>query len=368
MAHNNNIVEFYSDTVGKVPLKANIYGFGQTINIYPSPTGLFWFNWMEYFRMAVNTNRFNDPVQMEISGGVPSTWTYNAVLGCYTSSGITYEIEFTDNTTESISSSANILNGVYQIEQWKRDEILANSVLTPLTPCLSRQQNQAYLVYWKGLPFEISFYMENPKLPVTIRNERSGITAVYTPKNFVTAFAISDGSADITTEDILPLFDGVNRLTFSVNGTVQATVVLVQIPDNDGIYFKYLNRYGRFNYWKFECRHYRTRTQRKGAEVGNDFNNLIDTTAPMLLVNKAADQSIKIAALRTTEQDRIIINEMIDSPKILMYTGEPFSLPSANDWVEVQLKTNSIQVTDPKRDIFNVVLEMDLPNRYTQTL
>ena len=68
------------------------------------------------------------------------------------------------------------------------------------------------------------------------------------------------------------------------------------------------------------------------------------------------------------EEERRIVEGLIDSPKIYLFTGRPYGRSSYRDWLEVTLKNTNVRLKNPKQPLVNFAFDLELPLRYTQTL
>jgi hypothetical protein len=168
---------------------------------------------------------------------------------------------------------------------------------------------------------------------------------------------------------LLPFVNGLNELQFLVDDVNQDINLVIDKVDSDcGVYIKFLNKYGRFNYWLLSKNNFRTRSSKYLGELENDFENLEDTTSPTIQIGKAGDEGLKCATEKLNENEKLIFEGIIDSPKIYMFTGERFSKADLTDWMEVRLKTSSFPIKNPNKKRYQYFIELDLPARITQTL
>lgn len=370
MAYNNNIVEFSSNTAGKVALNCNVTGFGINALIYPLPNGTFYFNLLEWISVVINTKNFADDLVTDLVDGDASTFTYDVKDGCYKDGNITFKINFTDTTNENISRGLKFIAGVENLETYKKNQmIIADSNYLVLSPVADRSNNTTLLKYWEGYPFEFSFFTNFPTDDFTLKNLTNGLDYTFTAKSKVTAMYLSDGRTDVTIEDFLPLINGMNTLRIEYDGDLQDTIINIDKKDADcGIYLKWLNKYGRYNYWLFSDRHFRTMNSRYGTELANDFKNLEDTISPTLQSQKNSQESLKLIYERLTLAERVILDGIIESPKVFMFTGERYAKANSNDWLEVTVKSTSFPLYKPNTNIYKFELEIEPPQRYSQSL
>ncbi|WP_298118110.1 hypothetical protein [Flavobacterium sp.] len=369
MAYNNNVIKFYSSST-TTPLKATISGFGINAVLYPHPNGSFMFNLKDYIIAVINTKNFVDDLVTDIDPLDIETFHYDVTNGCYKQDTLQITIEFIDATTESASRELHFITGVENLESYKRNEILfVSNPLSILSPVEDRANNTAKLFYFDGYPFEFSFYITTPNIPLKFINTTNGLDATITPTAKVNSLFISDGDTSISLEDFLPLVAGTNKILFELDDEPQDLNLFIDKKEAScGVYIKFLNQYGRWNYWLFSDKHFRNRTTKSGSEINNDFNNLEDTISPTLITSKTSTDSLKIAYERIPKEDKIILDSISESIKILMFTGERFSKSNPNDWMEVQLKTQSFQLYDHNKELYNFYFDLQLPDRYTLTL
>jgi hypothetical protein len=369
-AYNNNVVRFSSNTT-LTPLTAQITGLGIDVLLYPHPNKSFYFNFKDYITAEINTKNFADDLIYNLVSLDPNTFTYDVSDGCYLEGVITFKINFTNNTSESTTRNLSFIAGTEQLEDYKKNEILfqSNRIIV-LSPVASRTNNTTYLKYWEGYPFEFSFYNRGfPTAAFTLKNNSTGLTYDFNSKSKVTSMFLSDGRTDVTLEDFLPLVIVQNDIQFSINGVDQNINLIIDKADSDcGLYVKFLNKYGRYNYWLLSKNNYRNRSSKYLAELENDFENLEDTTSPTIQIGKVGDETIKCATDKLNENEKLIFEGIIDSPKIYLFTGERYAKADLTDWIEVRLKTNSFTVNNPKKKRYQYFVEFDLPARITQTL
>lgn len=370
MVYNNNIVRFHSDTV-LIPKTAQITGLGIDIILYPHPNGSFYFNFQEYIASEINTKNFADDLAYDLNSSDANTFTYDVANGCYLEGVITFKINFTNGTNETATRNLHFITGVEQLENYKKNEILfATNHIIVLSPVAERTNNTTYLKYWEGYPFEFSFYnREYPVAAFTLKNNSNGLSYDFNSKSKVTSMFLSDGRTDVTLENFLPLVIGQNDIQVLIAGVNQNININIEKADSVcGVYIKFLNKYGRFNYWLLSKNFFRNRSSKYLGEIENDFNNLEDTTSPTLQTGKAGDENLKCAAEKLNENQKLLFEELIDSPKIYYFTGERFAKADHTDWMEVRLKTNSFQTQAPGKKLHSYYIEFDFPARNVQTL
>lgn len=369
-AYNNNVVRFNSNAIAS-SVSAEISALGDVIILYPHPNGSFYFNFKDYVTSEINTKDFADDLIYNLDSLDHDTFTYDVANGCYLESEITFKINLSDSSFESATRNLHFIVGAEQLEDYKKNEILfaANQIIV-LSPVASRTNNTTYLKYWEGYPFEFSFYnREFPTALFTLKNNTNGLSYAFNSKSKVTSMFLSDGRTDVTLENFLPLVIGQNDIQVLIADVNQNINLIIDKADSDcGVYVKFLNKYGRYNYWLFNKNHFRSQSSKYLGEVDNDFSNLDDTTSPTLQIGKSSDSTIRCAAKNITEDEKRILEGILDSPKIYYFTGERFSKADLNDWMEVRLKTTSFPTIASNKKLHSFYLELDLPARNTITL
>lgn len=352
-AFNNNIIRFHSDIVG-TPTKATLTGCGFVSVLYPHPNGSFFFNLKDYISAEINQNNFAGEFDANFSAP-GSTFQKGVDAGLFMADNLEIKIHFQETvlTDDVITIPLNFILGVEQITDRFTEKFQNNNSMNILSPLSNN--GIAYLKFWRGYPFDFSTFL--------------GFDFA-TGTQFVTVVA----GTNITFQNAnrinaIYLSDGVNYLLPTTQQYLNFGNVVVEQKDGGcGVYMKFRNKYGRWNYWLFESGNFNTRSSKTLGELNNNFNDVVDTISPAVQMGRVADSVIKVKGERLQEKDKLILEEIIDSPKIYYFIGQPNTIPTQKDWLEVSLKTTSFVTLTPKKKTYNYNIEFDLPNRYTQTL
>ncbi len=367
-AYNNNVVRFASDNA-QVPDYCTITGLGFTVRLYPTPSGDFRFDFKEYAMAVVNTKRFADDLQTNLINGDASSFTYDVTDGTFIEGIVSFEIYFPDETTESVTRNLKFLAGVVQLENYKKQEILAVEDIAILSPVASRTSNTVNLKYWEGYPFEFSFYTAEPSVPFALINTTNGLNYDFEAKGKITSLWLSDGRTNVTLEDFLPLVIGANRIVTTNEDVFPIFQLNIEKVDSEcGVYVKWLNHLGRWNYWLLHKNSYRDLNSKYSEEIDNDFRNLNETTSPMLQTGKVTNELIKCNSGKLTAWERDIFIGILSSPKIMLFVGERFARASVESWIEVTLKTSTLRTYDARKKTYKYNVDFELPTRYAQRL
>ena len=69
-----------------------------------------------------------------------------------------------------------------------------------------------------------------------------------------------------------------------------------------------------------------------------------------------------------TPDELLILNDILESPKVYLFTGEQNQLAQPNDWLEVSIKSGAFRVTNAREKMTSLNLNIDLPMNNTKTL
>lgn len=364
LAHNNNVIKFHTDNVLSA-VSCDIVIASETIRLYPDPSGFFNYNFKEFISTILNAGEnFSDTLSPNLGTSFVYDWTKKVLLF----EDVVFTLLLSDDSTETETKSVYWLSGYVQLTNYKRlypsmDLLIDKSTL------LQRPLNDSYYnffsKYWVGYPFDLTF-LKIVDSDLDITNNTNSINFVFDAINKdVERLVFSDGRTDVSIEGDLPLVTGFNDL--DVNG--QFNILLEKITANceNGHYIKWINSFGGWSYWLF----YKGNENLATKEIGflfNDYNNLEDTTSPYVSLGKTSETSIQLSQDAITEADYTILKDLLDSVKIYLFTGTPFSQNTFNDWVEVNLKPGTFRTSNSRQKQYNLNLTIELPLNVTRTL
>src|SRR5690606_24397330 len=192
------------------------------------------------------------------------------------------------------------------------------------------------------------------------------------PNSFaVKRLVVSDGRTDVSLESQVPLINGINTLRYMSGSTPKASdkfISLEKMPCREGGYLKWLNKYGGYSYWLFEKTFPIDRSTKYTGELDRDYDNLEQMPARSIPIGKESQDTMKIVAELLTEDESRIVEGLLDSPKIYLFTGKPFAQNGITDWIEVTLKTTSARIKNARQPLTNFTFDIELPQRFMQTL
>lgn len=360
MAYNNNVVRFASDNPEDA-LTCDITIGAQTVTIYPTPDGDFYFNFKDYVIPIVNQTNFVDTVSPNLNPVTPTTYTY--IGSGYNLLTVTYTIHLADDSDDVDGFDYTFLAGVEQIETYKKNVTQTgdNIVLLPLFP---NTNNKYYCKYWEGYPFDISFLQWGELIDnLEITNNTNLLDFEFIQKGNITRLFFCDGSTDETINDLLPIALGLNELAWSDK--------FVYVDKQDvcsGVYVKWFNQYGGYSYWLFPNIYQRSQNQKNIGELNTDFEDLSDTFSQTTQIGMTAGEKLIVNSDKLTSEEFNLLKGILTSPKVYLFTGEPFSQADSNDWMEVKVTTTEQRTRNYKGQALDITLALELPDLYTQTL
>ena len=364
LAYVNNVVEFYSDSVSPAT-KATITIGTSVKTVYANPSGVFYFNFKEWITSIINTDNFKDDLSTDI---LVDGYVYDCTDKVYFNPDIVFEVFLDDDTTETATKNVKIISAYLQLDTYKQKYPINSSLDAPviLSPYFNATNNTCYLKHWEGFPFDIPIYT-GTSTGLTIINQTNLLDTTFTPVNTVNRIAISDGYTTTTIENELALIDGFNVLKFTSND-LDYYCTLEKINDVcEGYYFKWINDLGGFNYWYFKNGSV-DRSIKDLGELDNDFDNFVDTISKTIQLGKTSNDTLSVSSDVINEDENLLLSGILDSPKIYLFTGQPFAKANYNDWMEVSLDTTRARITNPKRSLNIINLSFTLPQRNTRKL
>ena len=363
-AYNNNIVQFSSNNVlqaVKCVITINTISF----EITPIANS-FKYNFKEVISVLINSSNFTDTILPSLSNALPSSHVYNDTSGTYLDVNVNYKIILSNDSEEQTNVTYKFLKSVEQLEQNKVGVVTGCGAIYVLSPFQKATNNTYNLTYFEGYPFDVSIYLKNIGT-TTFLNETNGLSYVFNLTSNVNRVFFSDGRITITINDYLPLTDGLNRIKITrITDVVYLNVY--KVPSKEGHYIKWLNQYGGWNYWLFNCVHKRTRGTKSIGFVNNDFNDVSSTVSSFLSLGKESQDLLTLVSEGMSEVEQDVLNDIFDSPKVYYFTGTRLTQVTNVSWLAVDLKSSSQTIKDFKTNYIKYILDFDLPQRYTMTL
>jgi len=354
---NNNVIK-YSVTGFTVDVAYSEIQIGTSpvIRIYPNPDGYFYFNFKDYINSLIYSKNFIDDLDIDMATNEFYDWTSRILL----TDSINIKAVNKKDNDQSITINPTFLSAYNQLTDYRKLVNFNKDNFYILSPFFDIADKKTTLKFWRGYPFDFSIYKG-------LVDEIDINGNVYELDNLVSRFAITDGATNGSLDSILNI--GHNELQIldnSIHNLIH-TLELELIDFKCGNYFKWINRYGGWNYYLFSDSNIDRSTKELG-EINNDFDNLENTTSKTLQMGKTSFDKITVDTETLTKEESLIIEDLIDSPKIYYFVGEPNAVNNFDDWVEVSLATSNARLKTAKQDLSNLKLTFELPQRDTRTL
>lgn len=360
LAYNNNLVRFYSSS-SFTPVNATITIGSNVVTLFPDPNGVFTYNFKDLITTILNVDNFKDDLNPDLDTEYVYDWTDKISL----TGNVVTTINLSNETTETDTRSITWLSAFVQLRNWKQTFPDAD-LLTTDVAILQKKNNDEYynykLNYWNGYPFDITIYGNNNNIElINLSNLSNGIYQL----DKISRLVFSDGRTNGSIELDITLQEGFNDLYFDTYFNFQLNKITDHCPN--GIYLKWINSFGGWNYWLFSKGQEQLKTKSLGA-LNNDFDNLEDTISPLVSLGKESEISIKVREQRIKAYDKELLSDLLDSAKVYMFTGVPFSKNTFNDWIEVNLSAGTFVLENPRSDLYRLDLTIELPTNITRTL
>lgn len=360
LAYNNNLVKFYSSS-SFTPVNATITIGSNVVTLFPDPNGVFTYNFKDLITTILNVDNFKDDLNPDLDISYVYDWTDKISL----TDDIVIEVLLSNDSTETNTTNITWLSAFVQLRDWKRT-YPATELLTTNVALLQKKNNtdlyDYHLNYWSGYPFDLTLYANEETLTITNEVDLSNVDLDF---NKISRLVFSDGRTDVSIEDTINLQEGFNNLDFGGFFNLNLNKSVDHCPN--GIYLKWINSFGGWNYWLFNRGQEQLKTKELGA-LNNDFNNLEDTISPLVSLGKTSESSIKVREQRIKEYDKVMLSDLLDSAKVYLFTGLPFSQNTFNDWIEVNLSAGTFVLENPRSDLYRLDLTIELPTNITRTL
>lgn len=362
LACQNNVVEFRSDSI-LTANKATI-SIGTSVKTIFSPN-LFWYNLGKWVKEIINIDNFADDLQVNIS---TNGFIYDCTSKSYLNTLMTFNVFLSDGSIETTTRDVKWLSALLQPEDYKLKYPISASLTSPvvLSPFEDKANQSCYLKYWEGYPFDMTIYT-GVSSNILVENLTNLLSETFTITTKVNRLVVDDGDTNLTITNTLPLMAGFNTLKLTSN-SLNYFVNIEKVVDNcDGHYIKWFNEFSGWNYWLF-AKGNRNRKTKDLGELANDFNNLEDTISPTVQIGKTSNDVIQVTTDVINSDENTVLQSLLDSPKIYLFTGQPYAKANYNDWLEVSLNTTDVRIVNAKEKLNKFNLTFELPQRNTRTL
>jgi hypothetical protein len=365
LSENNRIVEFFSDYAEPAVYCDVTIGTLDSFRVYPLPDNSFWVNLRNY--LSSQLNDYQDTLDISVNPIDIDTFVkdWDKVLF---NEDVVFSITFSDDFTETTILTPTVILGSEQPYNYKLGRTIEANEKVCLSPLKIGTATRYYIKYWDGYPFDIGLTLDRNTTTdtITILNNTNAIeTPVINVTNNVYRLVISDGDTTQSLEDYLPLDVGYNELLVNTVSNLD-TIFLDFYKESAGcgVYIKWLNEYGGYSYWLFNEFYKVDKLTKSLGSINNDFYNLNDTLSQSKQLGKDSANTWTILSDSLNDNEINIAQGILTSPKVYLFTGVRFAQNNFNDWLEVNVKTSSATIKQPRKDRNDIKLSIELPNDY----
>ncbi|WP_233881871.1 hypothetical protein [Tenacibaculum piscium] len=335
-------------------------GDEKPFNITPDTKGIFRFNFKNIASKILNKNYFKDSIEPN------APYRYVELdESVYKDIDVTYTIRSSISFT-TIKHTYSFIKAVEQLEDYKIGRRnLINKDIAILSE-LDRSSNITYhLTYFEGYPFDIPIFSTADR-DVLIKNKDNGHSEAFPLKKGVNRLFVSDGSSNFSLETKLPIHLGSNELEMT-SGDTTITLFLTKKDSSCGIYLKWFNNHGGWNYFLFK--NLRSNRSFKSANtIDRDFQSLENTISTSIDTTIISKDVISFYAKGLTFNEKQVLNGISESLKIYRYLRCMFEVASLNNWLPETLATRRINLEDANKDIYQVAMSLNKAKRNTMSL
>ncbi len=332
-AYNNIIIEFYSSSSltpdYAIITPGNLPSFQLAYN---SNVGKFWINLKNIVKTLMS---FDD----DIDGyAVDAFYKENSYLEL----SIDFEIYFTDGTSESVTKTYSLLRSAMQIPQKLEYKNRGTSF-----PLIKTKSKVAHTTIFKGFPFDLGFFGEDINFSMTAYSSKSSFLAAYLAtggtvtsdvenENVIGAYRLILSSGDAIT-------DRINGNNYNVITYGDYTIKL-SVEDRYGIYLKWLNKQGSWDYYLFQKQYEDEIEDDPLTAIDDDTDNLWNSDHRSLSAGKESAQYYYLVAKNIIHDELDRIREIVDSPRVYLYLGEKGDAYDSSNWMQIKVtgKENTI--------------------------
>lgn len=352
-AYNNNIVEFHSDN-GLAAVSCVINLGDVSFEITPDPNGQFLFNLKEGVKVLINSNSFEDLIvpDIEFDGYVYKDDTL------FLSLGVDYELTLSDDSTETTAKAYKFFKSVKQPIKYS-EEVIDGVNLSLLLPFYQNNKLAKYASYYEGYPFDFSLYSKNVAT-ITITNKANGLTEDFNLLAGVNRIFISQGSANFTIDDVLPLITGMNELEIS-DGSETVTLYLEKFESKCSPMLKFFNDSGSYSYLRFEENPKITVRTKTLNTINVDFKDISETRGTNLITGKMKSTRERLQVRRMSPDQFKLFLDLTASPRVDLFMDDLFQKQESDSYYTVIMKDASYKYDD-RRNLYNAIITIEYLN------
>jgi hypothetical protein len=375
-AYNNNNVTFKQSSTSLVAKKATVFFNNQLFTLFPDPNGKFYFNFKYSAPTFINDSNFADGSCFNLAEQIATTFksrvladsgTFEAFdclveqleyLGIdpiidwtdniYKEFEVTYKIFYTNNTENTLIQYYDFLSAYVNYQDYKKlypgFPYNADTTQIMLKPI-------PYLKYWNGYPFDFTWYDGTES---ELYFDVNGEQFYFQNSNRINRVIVSNGG-----NEFISLNAGYNTINeFQIEKITDIC---------EGHYIKWLNSFGGWNYWLF-YKGNDTLTTKDLGQIYNDYEDVVDTVSPYVSIGKTSENNIAVVQDNITQNEMLILNDLLDTPKVYLFTGTPNQNAQCKEWLEVNIKSGAFRVSNSREKMNSLSLTIEIPTNTTKIL
>jgi len=354
-AFNDSFIEFTSALANHTYAEITVYPaptFPETFIIYPDANGNYLFNLKEFIKIVINENGFKDSNYFVDA--------YHASISdIFKQLDIDIEV-FNDSTSETISKTYDFYKAVKQV-----GEKVFNNPAQILS--YSRDGVNFYMTYFEGFPFYFDIQKIDNLDEIKVKNINTSVITSAMAATVDGAFRVlvDKGDGDNwTSEIILPLIEGLNRLELYQNDVYKCNLYLKKRKYCKGIYLKWFNPEGGFSHFIFD-EFFINNISGKDIDTiqSNDFQNVDELIGFVKSTGKESGKTLTVKA-KYDENEFEILKSIFTSPLVQIYTSNLENIQG--DFIDVSV-SGSMSYNSKKANN-QITISVDFPGLITATL
>ncbi|MCG8212936.1 hypothetical protein J2Q11_08640 [Tenacibaculum finnmarkense genomovar finnmarkense] len=361
--YNNNIVKFCLEFVQVKAIEGAEIKIGneKPFLIQPDPLGNFYFNFKTIASKILNKNYFED----DIEPNAPYRYV-ELDQSVFKEIEVEYIIYATGLVDTTLKHTYSFIKAVEQLEDYKVGRRnLINKDIAILSELDSNSNLTYHLTYFEGYPFDVPIFSALDT-DVLIKNKDNGHSESFPLQKGVNRLFVSDGSSNFSLETKLPIHLGSNELEMTLGNTT-ITLFLTKKDSSCGVYLKWFNNYGGWNYFLFK-KTLENRAFKSANTIDRDFENLENTRDTSIDTTITSKDVISFYAKGLSYNEKQVLNGISESLKIYRYLRCMFERASLNNWLSETLATRRINLEDANKDIYQLAMSLNKSKRNTMSL